>query len=800
MKYLKTILVIFASIIVSNFSFAQGSDNCAGAQAITINGACDNFDNSENGVEAGTAFSSCGAGTNYSDVWYTFTGNGNNIDIDITGMSAADATVSVYTSCPGVWTSDIECTTITGATGNINFNSTAAQVYYIRIQRVGGNNNNSDNTGQLCVTDNPVVAGDEPCTATALPVNATCTFSTSNNLGMTATTTPGDPGCASWSPSPDAWYTVVVPASGEITIDMDNNGTITDAGMAVYSGTCAALTQLACDDDGSANGLMPLIALTGLTAGQTLWVRVWDFGDGTGTYDICAHGTAVPGPCASITNIVSCGASATSSMTGTGTPWDFAGCSGGGTSLGTESIWSFSPVTSGVHSIDVTGLTNGPINMYFMDAATGCSGIEGDWTCIDNVTANGIFGSMTWIAGETYYILFDPESTTASDITFSIDCPDPAVPAVAGDCGLAIPICTNFAFEIDPNGEGLITDELCTACVSNPSTNPNTVDALGAANAGCALSGELNSTWFTINVAVGGALEFSLGDNAGTNYFDWVMWPYSPTACADILGGTLAPVACNWNGAGDNFTGMAGGPVGSALPVSGDQSNFEDALSVSAGDSYILYLSNWSSAITSVPLNFFGTADISCTPLPVELVNFQGLIMGDYNSLQWQTTTEFSNSHFDVEKSLNGKDFERIGTVNGVGTSFEVSNYSFRDYDQEEVTAYYRLKQVDFDGLYEYSDVIAIAREENEFFTVLSAFPNPTDNEFNIELLLSDSEELEFALSNVHGNTIKSFRDNYQGGTNFIELNVSDLGPGLYFIRIMNTRTNQLELLKLSVK
>jgi len=83
------------------------------------------------------------------------------------------------------------------------------------------------------------------------------------------------------------------------------------------------------------------------------------------------------------------------------------------------------------------------------------------------------------------------------------------------------------------------------------------------------------------------------------------MWPYSATACADILGGTLAPVACNWNGTGDNFTGMAGGPMGSALPVTGDQSNFEDALSVTAGDSYILYLSNFSSAITSVPLNFF---------------------------------------------------------------------------------------------------------------------------------------------------------------------------------------------------
>jgi len=174
--------------------------------------------------------------------------------------------------------------------------------------------------------------------------------------------------------------------------------------------------------------------------------------------------------------------------------------------------------------------------------------------------------------------------------------------------------------------------------------------------------------------------------------------------------------------------------------------------------------------------------------------------MGNYNLLQWQTTSEFSNSHFDVEKSLNGIDFEFAGTVNGVGTSLEASNYSFRDYDQEGVTAYYRLKQVDFDGLYKYSNVIAIGTEDKDDFFVLSAFPNPTDDEFNIELLLSNSEELELTISNVHGNTIKSFKDNYKGGTNVIELNVSELSKGLYFVQIMNTRTNQLVLLKLSVK
>lgn len=72
-----------------------------------------------------------------------------------------------------------------------------------------------------------------------------------------------------------------------------NSGTITDSGMALYSGTCTSLVLLECDDDDSDNGSMSLITQNGLTPGETIFVRFWDYSDGTGTFDLCATETAV---------------------------------------------------------------------------------------------------------------------------------------------------------------------------------------------------------------------------------------------------------------------------------------------------------------------------------------------------------------------------------------------------------------------------------------------------------------------------------------------------------------------------
>ena len=138
----------------------------------------------------------------------------------------------------------------------------------------------------------PPAPNDECINATPIPVGAgVCIPVTSYNDGATDSGVPHS--CANYVGG-DVWFSVEVPASGEVNIDMTVNGGFTDGGMEAYSGTCAGpLTSLGCSDD--VNGLMPALALTGLTPGSTIYVAAWEFGNNAfGTFDICAYEPVPP--------------------------------------------------------------------------------------------------------------------------------------------------------------------------------------------------------------------------------------------------------------------------------------------------------------------------------------------------------------------------------------------------------------------------------------------------------------------------------------------------------------------------
>jgi gliding motility-associated-like protein len=193
------------------------------------------------------------------------------------------------------------------------------------------------------------------------------------------------------------------------------------------------------------------------------------------------------------------------------------------------------------------------------------------------------------------------------------------------DCSNAVNICQNATFQIDPNGTGAV-QELLNNPISNPSTNP------ASGNSGCLLSGELNPTWMVINVASTGTLEFSFGADGGIGCLDWIMWPYTPNSCNQIINNQLAPIRCNWNGACESFTGVSTPP-----PPGGDPNNFEPELIVTAGQQFLICLSNYSSQSTVLPLNFFGTANVSCTAVQPVTVNNVTICPG-------QTATLTANS------------------------------------------------------------------------------------------------------------------------------------------------------------
>lgn len=145
-------------------------------------------------------------------------------------------------------------------------------------------------------------ANDDPCNAISLSVGTACNYIQYSNAGATASANVPDPGCANYLGG-DVWFSIVVPASGNIILN-SNTGSMTDGGMAIYSGTCSSLTLISCDDDSSPNGLMPMISRSGLTPGSTVFVRFWEYGnDDNGTFSLCVYSPVPPSndePCDAI--------------------------------------------------------------------------------------------------------------------------------------------------------------------------------------------------------------------------------------------------------------------------------------------------------------------------------------------------------------------------------------------------------------------------------------------------------------------------------------------------------------------
>ena len=120
-----------------------------------------------------------------------------------------------------------------------------------------------------------------------------CTYASFTNLNATESATDPIPNCGGTFAGGDVWFKIIVPPSGNLNITT-NVGQILDGVMALYSGNCNALLEIACDDDGGPNGSMPFISATGLTPGNTVYLRFWEYGnDNNGTFNICVQTTAI---------------------------------------------------------------------------------------------------------------------------------------------------------------------------------------------------------------------------------------------------------------------------------------------------------------------------------------------------------------------------------------------------------------------------------------------------------------------------------------------------------------------------
>ncbi len=171
------------------------------------------------------------------------------------------------------------------------------------------------------------------------------------------------------------------------------------------------------------------------------------------------------------------------------------------------------------------------------------------------------------------------------------------------------------------------------------------------------------------------------------------------------------------------------------------------------------------------------TLESVVTALPVEFSGFTGKVKGKGVRLDWSTATESNNKEFQIEFSEDGKSFKHIGTVIGAGTTYTSQRYHFEHSEAVKGINYYRLRQVDFDGAFDYSSMVTVEIEGKALATY-RLFPNPVQSSFTIELENGDTPS-NVTLINTLGQEIKL---NQANATTSFEVPAS-IQNGAYIIR-----------------
>ena len=181
--------------------------------------------------------------------------------------------------------------------------------------------------------------------------------------------------------------------------------------------------------------------------------------------------------------------------------------------------------------------------------------------------------------------------------------------------------------------------------------------------------------------------------------------------------------------------------------------------------------------------NHFYASAQTVLKLPIELLYFSAEPKGEEVLCKWETASEINNEYFDVERSNDGKEFTAIERVKGFGngTSTETRKYSFVDHNLCENIRYYRLKQVDINGDYSYSNTVAINCRKS---SGIELFPNPANTIIKYQFYYSENTELTVYILDISGRIVRTEKIIVQKGINQITSRIEDLAAGVYNLRI----------------
>lgn len=707
----------------------SSSDGCgfAVANQYTVNSSC-SFQtfNKPTAYVNNTNPGGCNSGAN-DDAFGWFTATSTLTAITYDPLNNHDAILHVLSGTCGS-PAVIGCADNggNGVNETVTVATTIGANYHFRVQRWA---TNAAMDGSICIYNIVPPANDDPCGATGLTLGTTCASTSYTNVNATFTLSLPDPACGGYSSSVrDVWFSFVAPSTKTVHFQV-TTGTLANPAMALYAATaCGGTYSLVECDDNDGIGNAPFLYFYDLIPGDTYYLRVWGSGGGQGTFNLCAVTPSTSADCFYALHL----------NDSYGDGWD-------GSTIGVS--------INGGAATNYT-LADGNRGMVYIPMD------NGDIITLTYTAAGPFQNEISYILQSGYGVLFSDGPTPASGTVYANanDCVPPEAPRE--DCYGGEALCAATGNSSNPASTGL-----------KPDINLHT--------RGCLSDDERQGTWFNFTVSASGTIEFTIvPSNSGDDY-DFALWgPESSVSCPP----STTPYRCSYSGdPGD--TGLLVSSTDVSEDSSGDK--FVQAIDVSVGEVYVLYVSNWSQSGLQFDLDFnmISGASIDCTVLPVELLTFEADALDRAVKLDWATASEAGSSHFIVQRSPNGEDFIDIGMVDGAGTSFTTIQYAFVDQQPIAGTNYYRLKQVDTDGSFGYSDIATV-----NFGSAVVAgtpYPNPTDGTVNVQLNSNDDGLAHLEVSDASGRTVHRSAHAITSGANTLRSDLQGLKPGTYMLTVI---------------
>jgi hypothetical protein len=221
--------------------------------------------------------------------------------------------------------------------------------------------------------------------------------------------------------------------------------------------------------------------------------------------------------------------------------------------------------------------------------------------------------------------------------------------------------------------------------------------------------------------------------------------------------------------------------------------NTSDPLVLSKNWSLIDDVTDGSHMLYATPLTNSQMAkigmDTSWTVVPVELTSFKGNVNGSDIKLDWSTETELNNNGFEIQRKTS-KEFVTVGFVTGNGTSTIKHDYSFTDKQLQHGIYAYRLKQIDYNGKFDYSPIVEVQVVQGLNYSLMQNYPNPFNPETAIKYSIPQNGRVTVKIFNVTGNEIMTLVDKEMlAGSHEVKWNGKDntgatVTSGVYFVKL----------------